>query len=186
MFIEKVFTGMVLSMPAGLLIFAGLADGTEPTAWILWGIAFFMGVPWNIAALFVFYLLIYVLAIAAKYIPFISEIHINGWMILFWIVVGSGVIGAHINGILLVNRSRGRPKKKVIIETNNGEVVIESNEDRQKGFKLAKKYFEEPILVFNYMDKTGIGRKKIDKMISTGEIKAYDYKGYLFIDGKEK
>lgn len=100
------YPGLILSAPAGFLILMGFADGTEPTGWIMFGLAALLGLPWNIAILFVAFSLIYLLFKifeATQYFPSFN-IDTDGWLIMMYILIGAAVIGAHINGFILMKK----------------------------------------------------------------------------------
>ena len=44
-YINMLYKGLPVSIPAAILIWLGLLDGTEPTALVLWGIVFIVGLP---------------------------------------------------------------------------------------------------------------------------------------------
>jgi len=110
MFLIKGFgSGFLLSVPAMLSIWAGFADGTEPNSWIIWGIAALLGLPWHIVCLPLlfgaFFGLNHLLAQN-------DVVQVNGWLVLMAVPIGSGVIGAHINGMLLVRFLQRRKAKR--------------------------------------------------------------------------
>ncbi|WP_078118503.1 hypothetical protein [Thiosocius teredinicola] len=88
--------GFRFSVPAALLIAVGIAMGNE-AGLILLGVAFLMGVPWNLFALVGLSVLslgvIWVVGYLGIGVPF------DGLMAMFWLVVAAALIGAHINGI---------------------------------------------------------------------------------------
>jgi hypothetical protein len=99
MFLIKRFGGgLLLSAPATLLIWAGFADGTEPTSWIIFGIAAILGLPWHVVCLPILFGAFFGLThLLAQH----NVVQVNGWLVLMAVPIASGVIGAHINGMLL-------------------------------------------------------------------------------------
>lgn len=79
----------------------GLDVGAEPTSWILWGLAGIIGIPFNIGALIILYSLFEY--IARYHSEVFTLLDINALVILFWVVVSSAIIGAHVNGVILAN-----------------------------------------------------------------------------------
>ncbi|WP_374336205.1 hypothetical protein [Methyloversatilis sp.] len=123
--------GFTLSVPAGLLIYFGLASG-ESTGLALFVIVFLLGLPWNIAALAGLLFWSVSLMKIANYCGFAGSLPLNGWYALMWIVIGSGMFGAHINGLLLLRLAERdiRPEGHVSDE-NAGDLrlQIESTAD---------------------------------------------------------
>lgn len=93
--------GFMLSVPAGLLIHFGLSSG-ESTGLALFCIVLLLGLPWNIAALAGLLFWFFWLAKMAEHFGFGESLPLNPLHLLMWIVIGSGMFGAHINGVLLL------------------------------------------------------------------------------------
>ena len=108
-FARNVLSGLWLSVPAALLILAGFADGTEPTSWTLWRIAELLGLPWN--------------EILLRLLVSLSQGVVNLWFpsvnwhnlgVVTLGLIPCGLLGAHINGIIvmLIVRKLGRSRHK--------------------------------------------------------------------------
>lgn len=109
MFLIKRFSGgFLLSIPAMLLIWVGFVEGTQPNSWIIWGIAAILGLPWNIVCLLLLFGALFGLDILLAHKDVVP---VNGWLVLMAVPIGSGVIGAHINGMLLIRFLQRRSAK---------------------------------------------------------------------------
>ncbi|MCG8379859.1 MAG: hypothetical protein MI865_10360, partial [Proteobacteria bacterium] len=62
--------------------------------------------------------------------------------------------------------------------------IINTVEELEIGRQLASKYLNNPILFEEYVEKSGTNINDIKKMVSTGELKAYEYKKYMFVEEK--
>jgi hypothetical protein len=100
----KILQGLYFSIPTIVFIVAAFISNREPGSWILIGIALIFGFPWNIfIALPVLYLLYNIYLILCKYIEFLPFVQINGYHLLYLWVISAAIIGAHLNGIILVS-----------------------------------------------------------------------------------
>jgi len=89
------FSGLIFSIPVALICLIVLqGKGTEPGVWVIIGIVFLLGIPWNLV---VGVIVVVVLTIIDKSIAV-------GMLPLMWGIVGALVIGAHINGIFLIKK----------------------------------------------------------------------------------
>ena len=102
------FRGFWLSVPAAGLIWAGLVDGTQPAGWYYFGAAALLGLPTNLMCLGASFPILATLG---------GPLEWNGWLVLAGSVMGSGVVGAHINGMLL-GFVTGRRRKEVTAEAS--------------------------------------------------------------------
>ncbi len=96
MVFKRLLSGFILSVPVSLLICIGFANETEPTSWILWGIAYLLGLPTNILIFGVFYA---VFDSAINFLPSLSAG--TGWYIIACLFIFPAIIGSHLNGILI-------------------------------------------------------------------------------------
>ncbi|MEJ1356330.1 MAG: hypothetical protein RPV21_14615 [Candidatus Sedimenticola sp. (ex Thyasira tokunagai)] len=103
--IEKMYAGLILSIPSSLLIYLGLSYKSGGTgSAILLGIVFLLGVPWNVIALIIFYALLYVFIYIDSYLELLFNIDLNHWEIIIWMLILSGIIGTHVNGIAFAKK----------------------------------------------------------------------------------
>lgn len=113
-FIYIIVSGLLLSIPAGILIWLGLFLDKEPDSWIIFGIVVLIGLPWNLIALSAFFSLFVLYAKSSQYISLPPALQFNGFILLFIVVISAGVVGAHVNGILLLryfNKKHNHPIK---------------------------------------------------------------------------
>lgn len=81
------------------------------------------------------------------------------------------VLGAHINGSILVTLTIGKPARK----DKDPEVYVKD------GMKKASKFMHNPTQESDYMEKHSLSLGEIKEGISNGDIKAYEYKGNIFL-----
>jgi hypothetical protein len=105
-----IFRGFVLSIPAGFLIWIGYRIDQEPHSWICFGVVLVLGLPWNVFALAGFYGLLVLYAKVIEFFHIPQDAQFNGFALLFFCVVAAGLVGAHINGVLITCLS-GNEKK---------------------------------------------------------------------------
>lgn len=101
--LKFLYKGLTLSLLSGSLIAIGISNGTEPTCWILWGIAGALGLPFNIGALFILHVSLWGFFHVVQYNETLVMLYKAPIDLLFWEVIGSAIIGSHINGVILSN-----------------------------------------------------------------------------------
>jgi hypothetical protein len=95
-------SGACLSLPVSLIGFLILGKGSGSEAVIILVLLFISGLPWNLAVL----ILIFAVGYAMESLGI--QLRINWESALFWSACFSTVVGSHINGILLVNKSHAK------------------------------------------------------------------------------
>ena len=113
------FSGCLLSIPAGLLIFHGLRVSRSPDCWIAWGIVFVLGVPCNLIALAFSVGLFVAYTYSAQYLKLPQLLQFNGFAVLVYCFIVAGIIGSHVNGILVAQHLN---RKTAVKRSRNVEV----------------------------------------------------------------
>ena len=62
---------------------------------------------------------------------------------------------------------------------NKGTTIEEA---RKKGINKVKHHLQNPVLVEDYIESHDISRARIDALISQGEIPAYSWRDFTFIE----
>lgn len=104
--IAQSLAGACASVPASLLIWAGLEDGSQPASWYIFGVAALLGLPWNafFATASAFIILTLTFVQERFGVAVFGPDGVSLVVTTIGVLVLSGVIGAHINGVGLSRR----------------------------------------------------------------------------------
>jgi hypothetical protein len=98
----RLIEGFIFSVPAMYLIYLGFEYDNNPTSWYLWIVACVVGMPTNIAYFFIFGITFIVCGETAAYLfDYKHLLRMNGFEVLMNIAILAGVVGAHLNGMLV-------------------------------------------------------------------------------------
>lgn len=110
MSLKTFLSGLSLSLPAGLLVWAGVVADKEPTSWVLWGIAALVGFPGSVMVTGLLFTVSIVLS-ATSWLPeFLKSMNLSGWAIFPFVAAFSIIAGAHLNGMILIGAIKSHNK----------------------------------------------------------------------------
>ena len=103
--IKTLVEGLLFSLPAMILIYLGFEQGDSAIRWYLWSIALILGLPANVllAALFMAGGVM-VMSLADLF----GLATFNAFIIPFYSLLAAGIVGPHVNAMLLVRSRRRR------------------------------------------------------------------------------